>query len=78
VLHYDAVEGEGDIDKDFVKPSTRDDWDLYKKIEKAEMKKFCSEAGYNAWQTGEERDVKDCQEWHRWEKFREQAKNLDY
>jgi hypothetical protein len=42
------------------------------------MKKFCSEAGYNAWQTGEERDVKDCQEWHHWEKFREQAKNLDF
>jgi hypothetical protein len=64
VLHYDAVKGESGIDKDFIKPSIQDDWELYKKIEKAEMKKFCSEAGYNAWQTKEEREAKDFQEWH--------------
>lgn len=62
MLHYNAVQGEGGIDKDVLKPSIRDDWDLYKKIEKAEMKKFCSEAGYNAWLTQEEREVKDCEE----------------
>ncbi len=73
MLHYDAVKGESGIDKDFIKPSIKDDWELYKKIEKAEKKKLCSEACYNAWQIEEEREAKASQEWHRKQKFIKQA-----
>ena len=78
ILHFEAVQGESGFNEDLFKPSVKDDWELYKKIEKTEMKRICSKSCYNAWQTEEEHEVKDIQEWHRRERFREQAKNLNF